>query len=235
MNWQKICDDEATLCSPKTLKNSLGLIRSVYRANGMELPPVTLPQIVSGGRMWLDDDEIKKLLAYVDGKRDALVVYLALHSLRRSEIAGLTWDNVDLDRGTITVKGAIVRNADHEYVYKLTNKNASSQRTIPIMIPALRELLASTDDKTGFVCKIPVQSISWYIDRACTAAGVTAVHAHGLRHSFASLCYHLGLSEMETMSLGGWSDNATMRKIYTHLYEADKAKAVEKLSEFFSA
>ena len=57
---------------------------------------------------------------------------------------------------------------------------------------------------------------------------------HALRHSFASLAYSLGLSELATMRLGGWADYGTMRKIYTHLSKHDLADAADTLSDFFA-
>lgn len=35
------------------------------------------------------------------------------------------------------------------------------------------------------------------------------------------------------MRLGGWADNQTMRKIYTHIADADKAKAENAMTNFF--
>ena len=83
-------------------------------------------------------------------------------------------------------------------------------------IDALHEALAANLDGE----KIPVS--------------VPGIGVHGLRHSFASLCYHLGRSERETMAIGGWKDQNTMRKIYTHISEADLKKANEKLAAFFT-
>ena len=48
-----------------------------------------------------------------------------------------------------------------------------------------------------------------------------------------SLGYHLGIPEREMMELGGWSDNATMQKIYTHIAKADRLKNENKLVEYF--
>jgi integrase len=56
---------------------------------------------------------------------------------------------------------------------------------------------------------------------------------HGLRHSFASLSYFLGIPEAETMRLGGWSDPSVMRKIYTHLASTLKTDARTRLQAFF--
>lgn len=67
------------------------------------------------------------------------------------------------------------------------------------------------------------------------ANSLPEVGVQGLRHSFASLAYHLKLSEQETMQLGGWSDYKTMRKIYTHLAKVDRLKAENKITSFFSS
>ena len=45
--------------------------------------------------------------------------------------------------------------------------------------------------------------------------------------------YSLGVSELEMMKLGGWSDTKTMHKIYTHIAEADLLKSKNKIANFF--
>ena len=231
--WQKICDREAKLCSAKTLRNAYRFIVSVLNDNGIQAERVTLPQVIQNPRSWLEPEEVKTLAEAAEGTPEAIPVYLALHSLRRSEIMGLRWENIDLDKGIITVHGAKVMGNSGE-VYKKTNKNSGSARTVPIMIPALRDALISETNKTGFVLKCHTNYVCEKINRACRNAGVPEVGTHGLRHSFASLAYHLGMSELETMEIGGWSDISTMRKIYTHLAAADRMKAENKLKEFFS-
>jgi integrase len=48
------------------------------------------------------------------------------------------------------------------------------------------------------------------------------VGCHGLRHSFASLCHILNIPPQVAMEIGGWSDRATMDRIYTHVSKRDK-------------
>ena len=71
------------------------------------------------------------------------------------------------------------------------------------------------------------------IQRICENAGLPKVGVHGLRHSFVSLCYHLGISELACMKMAGYSDYATMRRIYTHLATEDEKKAENSLIRFF--
>lgn len=232
--WQRICDREAKLCSAKTLRNAYRFIVSVLADNDIKAERVTLPQVQQNTRPWLEPEEVKTLVSSVSGTPNELYVYFGLHSLRRSEILALRWENIDLDRKTITVKGAAVYDENGDIIYRKANKNATSTRTIPIMIPELQFALTMNHKEEGLIFSCSPKAIHERVNRACKRAGVPEVGTHGLRHSFASLAYHLGMSEMETMELGGWADASTMRKIYTHLASADRLKAENKLKSFFN-
>ena len=71
------------------------------------------------------------------------------------------------------------------------------------------------------------------INKICRETGLPEIGVHGLRHSFASLAYHLGMTELEAMAIGGWSDYQTMREIYTHLSKSDLKNAENKMSAFY--
>lgn len=234
-DWQTICDKEAKLCSPKTLKNAYFFIRSVYKENGIALPMPTLPTQEKHTREWLEPEQIETLVKSVAGRHEQLPVLFALHSLRRSELLALDWKNIDLQNRCFHVKGAAVKDINGNFVLKDSNKNLSSQRTLPIMIQELYDALSAVpeDERKGRVININGNSILYQVNKACRNAGVPEVGTHGLRHSFASLAYHLGMSELETMELGGWSDAKTMRGIYTHLAASDRLKAVNKMTAFY--
>lgn len=232
-DWQAICNLEAEECSPKTLKNAWDFVKSVLRAEGITPPKVLLPKIIPKEHPWLTPEEI---LIFVDAIRDEpckIPALFALHSLRRSEILDMTWDNIDFKNGLIKVEGAAVYNKDYELVHKPLNKSAASRRIIPIMIPELLKALEAVDDKTGYIVTCYPNTLWAQINRVCEANNLPLVGVHGLRHSFASLAYHLKLDELETMRIGGWADRETMHKIYTHLSELDKARAENKIAKFF--
>lgn len=234
-DWQAVCNAEALLCSPKTLRNAFRFVVSVLGENGINAPKVTLPPLNTNMRQWLEPEQLPPLIAAAVGTTSAFPVLLALHSLRRSELLAVTWDDIDLQRGMIHVSGAIVMDENRNYIEKPTNKTQSSNRVLPIMIPELRAALEDVppDKRAGHLVTCSPNTVPVLINRACRAAGVPEVGTHGLRHSFASLAYHLGMSELETMELGGWSDAVTMRKIYTHLSQRDKAKAQNKMRSFY--
>lgn len=233
--WQRAINNEAKLCSAKTIENAWGLVTPTLRVNKLPVPEVTLPQVISAERPWLEPEQTFVFIDAVKGKSFAIPALLALHGLRRSEIYGLTWDNIDLNKNLIRISGAVVMDENNNPVHKLENKNRTSARTIPIMIPELRTALAAVEDKTGNLVKTHIHTLYKQVNRTCRAAGLPEVGVHGLRHSFASVCYHVKLTERETMELGGWNDYQTVHKIYTHLARADRLKAQNKVAEFFGA
>lgn len=233
-DWQTVINAELNDTSPKTVKNSWGLVRRALEVEaGIAPPKVTLPQVPVKEIPFLQPEEIPVFLDALRGNTAECAALLELHGLRRSEALGLDWASVDLKRGLLHIRGATVLNKDGDFVKKETNKNASSTRTVPIMIPRLRELLQGEPDKTGPVVRIAPSTMLRQIRSVCDAANVTQVGNHGLRHSFASLGYHLGISERELMRLGGWADWQTMHKIYIRVAEADAKASQNKISDFF--
>lgn len=230
--WQRVINEEAKTAGPKTIKNAFGFIRSVYRENGLELPPVRLPAPIPREKPYLTPEQIPVFLAAIKGQPCEIPALLALSSLRKSELMALTWDNIDLEQRVIHVRGAAVRGPGQSYIYREQNKTAASVRDVPIIGP-LYEALEAVEDKTGPVLRCHYQTPYKQIQTICAREGLPAVGLHGLRHSFASLCYSLGVNEMTCMVIGGWSDFQTMRKIYTHLAEKDIAKGTNRFTAFF--
>jgi hypothetical protein len=80
------------------------------------------------------------------------------------------------------------------------------------MIPRLRELLEA-QSKDGYIVTQANSTINRHIRTITEQQGLPNITEHCLRHSFASLGYHLRLSEIEVMSMGGWSDSSTVHDI----------------------
>lgn len=238
INWQRMVSDESRLCGPKTLKNAWALVSAAVAFNAGSAPGVTLPQVIRNEHPFLEADQIP---VFLDAVRDTpweLPALLGLHGLRRSEMFAMTWSLIDFNRRVLLISGAVVHDPSGKLVRKKTNKNASSRRTVPIMIPRLYDLLfvgasAYTGSPSDPVLTCHPNSVYKAINAICTSAGLPLIGVHGLRHSFASLAHSLGVPEQETMALGGWDDPQTMRRIYTHLDAAARLKATNAISEFF--
>lgn len=231
-DWQAIINREAKDVSAKTLANAWRFTGSVIRYQKLDPPKVVLPQVNSSSREWLDYDEIKTFMAAIKGTYYEMPCLLALCSLRRSEIFGLHWEDVDLKHEVIHVHQTMVPDEEHHYVLREATKNATSRRSVPIMIPRLLELMK---EKKGTSLMFPTnpEGCNRRIGEIAEAAGLPRVSLHGLRHSFASLAYHVGMDERTCMELGGWSNPATMQKIYTHVAAKDKEKHQNALKKFF--
>lgn len=229
-DWQAVVNAEARTCSPKTLKNAWGFIHSVLSSQGISVT-VSLPSVPRSNRPWLTPEEILVFLDAIRGKPGELAALLALHSLRRSELLALTWSQVS--PSLIRVSGSVVSDEHNMFVSREANKTLSSARTVPVMIPRLGELLASPGEPEEHLISSHPNIPGRQINRVCAAASLPLVGVHGLRHSFASLGYHLRMSEMEVMRLGGWSDYTTVHRIYTHLSDLDALKASNKMADFY--
>lgn len=235
IDFQKMINEEAKLCGPKTLKNAFGLVAAAVEAEGLPRPSVSLPQLGKADHAFLQPEQIQTLIREIRDNVHELPILLGLHGLRRSEIFDLRWTDIDTKRGLIHVRGAAVLGEDG-MVHKKTNKNASSRRDVPILIPRLSEL-ADARRKAAkpeeYIYTANPTNLYATVNAACRRASLPEIGVHGLRHSFASLCYHLGVNELTCMQLGGWSDYNTMRKIYTHLSESDRAAQTAALTAFF--
>lgn len=231
-NWQKLVDTEAGRLSAKTVRNSWGLVASVLEENGMAVPKVSLPQVIVNEMPFLQPDAVLPFVEAIKGHRFEFAFLCGLHSLRRSEILALTRDSFvqTSDGWEIQVRGAVVSDGKN-LVLKETNKNSASRRNVPVFTDRLIELIDDYD--FGHITKFTPEAMTKELHRFCKKNGFTDIGMHGLRHSFASLCYFLGIPEAECMKWGGWSDPAVMRKIYTHIAELMHHDSRKRMRSFF--
>ncbi len=235
VNWQAEINDALSTLSDKTVSNSWGLVSEIMRVNHMEVPDVLMPSAKKfTDRDFLDPQQILTFCDGIRGDSCEIAMLLGLHSFRMSEIKALRMsENIDLKNNFIHVSGAIVRDEKNKSVYKDRNKTTASNRTVPIMIPRLAELLAQYKDQDGFLVSQHPSTINKHIHAAADSAKLPNITAHCLRHSFVSLGYHLRLSELEVMEMGGWSDNQVVHRIYLHLARRDRLKAGNKMAKFY--
>ena len=231
IDYQRMVNDEAKVVKPKTLANAWRLVTASLNYTEIEIPKVNLPKIAKAERPWLDYQQISILLDKIKGKPCEIAALLALNGLRRSELLHLTSDDIDLERGLIRVRGASVYNDKGQFISKDTNKNATSTRTVHIVIPRLLELL---QDRQGIIVTSKPNTTYVQVNRICRDNGLPEVGVHGLRHSYASLGWHLHVDPLTIQREGGWANFATVSKIYTHLTESDAVSDVQSMSDFYT-
>ena len=228
IDWQRMVNEEALLCAPKTVKNAWGLVSASLTAIGEKTPVVHLPKTAKKQLPFLNYSEIQTFLDAFRGKPGELAALLALHSLRESELFALT--TADIHDGYIFVSKAMVPDEHNLFVLKQTTKTTLSTRAIPVMIPRLLELLP----ESGRLVPERPSTVYNRINRVCDSAGLPRVGCHGLRRSFASLCYHLGISERVTMQLGGWSNMQTVHNFYIQLSQLEVNEDIELLKNYYA-
>lgn len=240
--WQRAVNLEAKMrsqrnnaktISAKTLKNSWGFLSSVIAETTGKEVSVRLPQIIPHQKEWLTAEQIPEFVKLVKGDPIEIPALLALSSLRRSELINLRWSDVDLKNNVLKVDGAAVFDENGKLVRKEETKNLSSRRTVPI-IPPLHDALEKAEHHGEYIVTWHPNSIMCRINRICEKNSLPKVGLHGLRHSFASLAKHLGMPEDAVMEIGGWSDFNTMRKIYTHISDADVTRHSQNFTAFFA-
>lgn len=233
VNWQKEVNKLAAVRSAKTVKNAWMFVHSVLKENGVDVS-VSLPKQEVKEHPFLSPNEVLKFIGLLDNEPVAIPAMLGLLSLRKSEIVALDWNDVDLQNKTIYVHSADVVDENGKLTHKKTTKNATSTRTVPIIIPSLYSALCAVEDKTGKVCTMYHATIYKAVNRICERNGLPRIGVHGLRHSAVSLLYALGVSEAASMRICGYNDWGTMRKIYTHLDSSAINDVRNKADAFFS-
>lgn len=229
--WQKAINDEVGKVSAKTVQNAWRLITASMTAQGINPPRVNLPPKAKADRPWLDYKQIGAFLDAIKDKPGELQALLALHSLRLSELIAIRPEDIDLDAETISINGTRVYNADGELVYKSIGKTSASLRTVPIVIPRLKELLTPDIMKLEYIADSYEKRLYDQINRICKDAALPKVGVHGLRHSFASLAYHLDWTRKSTMTIGGWTNSRVVDEIYTH--NADLDRDIKKMKRHY--
>lgn len=221
--------------SPKTIANAYGLVRTVLEEYDVDVSRVKLPQKIKPKKKYLEAEDIARLIdAAVGDPCEIPIVLAAWLGLRRSEIAGLHWDSIDFDQGTITIENTMVPDKDNQMVLKAGAKNEPSQRTISCpeyILAKLRKLERQGD----LVFHVHPDTIRRHVHALCKKNGLPDCHVHGLRHANAAVMTSLDITDRCAMARGGWSSEYTFKQVYSYLFDKDAKAADEAMNEFFEA
>ena len=197
------------------------------------------------------EEEMRTLFDVVSGDPLELCVKIAsYYGLRRSEVLGLRWSAIDLEKKTISISHKVIEaEVDGKFVPKGEDvlKTKSSFRTLPL-IPAVETLLLEEKEKQemyrrlfkksycrdylDYICvdqcgkllrpNYVTEHFSWLIEKY----GLRKVRFHDLRHTCASLLLSNGISMKQIQIWLGHSTFSTTADIYAHLdYSAQEASA----------
>lgn len=169
---------------------------------------------------YLSDGERERLLNSCSGMLKTLVLTAMLTGMRKSELQDLTWDDVNLDEGLIT----LVKTKNNEI------------RRIPIskeLLPVLRSLRDSMPFAHHVFSKpdgSPYGNWRTAFDNACIRAGIKDFRFHDLRHTFASYIAMCGHNAFTIQALTGHKTLSMVQR-YTHLSNEYLRSAVDEIGE----
>ena len=104
--------------------------------------------------------------------------------IRRGEILGLLWEDVDFQAGVLHIRRQLVRLKSGETV-ETPPKSRAGRRDVPIP-EALRRLLAARRQLSGRVSGLTAAGLYDALRRCERAAQVPHIGLHGLRHTMAT-------------------------------------------------
>lgn len=190
-------------------------------------------------------EQLGILLDKAVGTRLELPVFICAYlGLRRGELCGLRWSDVDLEHKTITIENTRTQ-AGKKEIEKGT-KTASSTRTLYLPDTLCDMLKAAKENQQA--CRAEYKNayddndyvvvmedgrpfrpnyLSELFGKFLADNGLPKIVLHELRHTFASLSNQAGIPAYNIGKALGHSTPATTQKIYTHLLDQTHTQAVE--------
>jgi integrase len=215
--------------SPKTINEHLGVLGKCLRdardwdtpAAAPKLKPLRLQKPSFD---CLTREESERLLAAMTSTRWKAMAMLALHSgLRRGELFGLRWQDVDLENAVLVVRQSIVEGI-------VGPPKNYRERSIPLdraalealaSMPQTHELIFHRGNGRPLTCSTAQGALY----RACLRASLRLIGWHTFRHTFASWLATAGVPVPSIQVLLGHA-SITMTMRYTHIASSALRDAV---------
>lgn len=191
-------------------------------------------------RVW-DKSQVLQFLDYVKSinhRYYPLFVLLFHYGMRRGEVLGLRWQDVDFAQGVIRIRQTLTvlnyRPAFSE------PKTRASKRDLPLL-PQIRVVLAEYrrsepeyTDNLLFHSKsgnpVDPRSLLTTFNWLSQKAGLPKICLHEIRHTVATLLKDSGVTPKDAQVILGHNDITTTLQIYTHASADSKVNAMNALA-----
>lgn len=205
---------------------------------------------------YYEKKELQQFLKAVKKDEDlkAYIMFyiLAFTGLRRGELFGLQWQDINFNNKTLSVERNLIYNEKDKKFEFSTPKTSSSRRTIGIDDSTTQLLLKWRNYQREFFLgrginvnkpnQLIFTSINNHymtdaylrriIKRIINKYDLPHITIHGFRHTHCSLLFEAG-AEMHTVKNRlGHSDIQTTMNIYTHVTKQERGKTAELFSDF---
>ena len=161
------------------------------------------------------DEQISAYKNALDGHAHGLALSLGLVlGLRRGEICGLRWQDIDWDLEEVHVCNQRMR-LDSGQIIDAPPKSRSGFRNIPVPAPLMAKLRQARQ-LSGYIDGISPSGLDAAHRALVRQLGLPYLPLHGLRHSMATACIRHG-GEMRALQIVlGHSDYSVTANRYTH-------------------
>lgn len=225
---QKYATDRSAKVAPGSVVKELNVLKHMLNlaveweliganpAQGMKLP-----RVPAGRVRYLQPNELRAVLKACPDWLRPIVGLLAFTAMRRSEVLGLRWLDVDMKGNRILLPQT--KNGQGRIVY--LNKQAA--QVLDSQPPG-----APTEHVFPVSDNVTPESVSLAFMRACRRVGIADFHLHDLRHTAASWLRMRG-ADIHTVALLLGHRDLRMAARYQHLSPAYLQDAVRLLDSVF--
>lgn len=248
--------------SAKTVKNIHGVLHKALQqavANGyIRNNPTTacvLPRIIKKEIQPMDETQIAAFLQAIKGHRyEALFTTALFTGTREGEILGLQWPQVDLSKGTITIKHQLqkVRGSNGEYTLVPTKNSKSRTITVASSVVAVLKnvkrqqlenklLHGACWDDSGFVFTdelgrhLKHQTVYLDFKEVVESIGCPNIRFHDLRHSYAVVSIKAGDPIKTVQENLGHATAAFTLDVYSHVTDQMKQESASRMEQFIKS
>lgn len=204
---------------------------------------------------YMDDEDAKKFYKaadeYPDVRYKAAMLTLLLTGMRRGELCGLEWQDVNFENATITIARSLTAVRTVGVVLK-DPKTESSKREIAISVKLLTVLTeyknwyedykAMLGDKwinsnrlfiSEYGDSIYPGMINMWMKKICDMAGLEHRSVHSLRHTNITMQIAAGVPIVTVAGRAGHARTSTTTDIYSHFLKTADRSAAQKIEEIF--
>lgn len=183
----------------------------------------------------LSKDEVRRFLGATQQTHYRVPIHLALYAgMRRGEILGLRWQDVDLEANTLNIRQTLMHVRGEGYIWG-EPKSEGSRRTIAVspatmlLLRAHRERMEAEHAERGTsaiseqVCALPdgrlmkPDALSRACRRIARECNIQSMRLHDLRHTHASLLLSEGTPMYVVQARLGHQSITTTVDIYGHV------------------
>jgi len=230
---QKSINKYAEDHSPQTVLNVFTFINNVLKDNDIRISEtIVLPKRQKKEISIPDKDEMRTILNHFKGTRLELTVYFAVFlGLRKSEIYGIQWKDIDKDKHTVTISKARVNDSNNGYTLKQSTKTLLSHRTLS-MPDVLYNALPDRGEDDAFVIDDSPAALNSMYKREMKKIDMPYTF-HALRHYYASVMLQQGVPNRYAKERMGHSTENMLQNVYQHTFKDTHEEINEVMNNYF--